>query len=442
MELHIGGDVSKGYCDFRIFQKGFTKLGRLDDTPEGHEKLHNYIASHRNLSRIVVGLESTGGYELNWIMGLQRFRDRHGFANLKVCLVNPLQVKKFREADRLHESISDPSSATVIAKFLNEKDDSLREADYSFFEEKRFERYLHARVKELAALKVEFKGVLQYTHPYLVQRTRGAIPDYLLKVIEAYPSQERLANANIEDLMKINHVNSSRASWLKKNAARGIGAFSGEKSWAILQGMVEEISRRQETVEKLKRQLTEPFRDDPVVSLYQSIKGFGLYTAVLLRLIYGDCSRFSTANKVVAYAGLDCKNEQSGDGEKKPHISRRGNSRIRALLYIAALSAVRQEGPFRDLFLRLKNEGKPGKLAIVAVMAKMLRVAYAIQVSQKPYDLQKAKPSNGCPVVIARKPNPGGSAEAPTSVREAKRRAKLKTAARISHEVEPQKIRI
>jgi transposase len=46
-------------------------------------------------------------------------------------------------------------------------------------------------------------------------------------------------------------------------------------------------------------------------------------------------------------------------------------------LYFAALLAIRFEPKLREFYLRLKNNGKPGKLAVIAVVHKMITILNA-----------------------------------------------------------------
>jgi transposase len=50
---------------------------------------------------------------------------------------------------------------------------------------------------------------------------------------------------------------------------------------------------------------------------------------------------------------------------------------VRDALYIAALPAIRFDPDMKALFERLKAKGKPGKVALVAVMRKMIIVLNA-----------------------------------------------------------------
>lgn len=49
-----------------------------------------------------------------------------------------------------------------------------------------------------------------------------------------------------------------------------------------------------------------------------------------------------------------------------------GRARVRSSLYLAALSAVRRHGCYREFYLRLLDRGKPKKLALIAVARKLL----------------------------------------------------------------------
>ena len=97
----------------------------------------------------------------------------------------------------------------------------------------------------------------------------------------------------------------------------------------------------------------------------------------MLLLELGSFDRFKTPEAVTAYAGLDARTEQSGDSQKRPHISRRGSSRIRSALYMPALTAIRCNPVLQVFYQHLVEAGKPPQLAVVAVMRKLLILAWA-----------------------------------------------------------------
>ena len=48
-----------------------------------------------------------------------------------------------------------------------------------------------------------------------------------------------------------------------------------------------------------------------------------------------------------------------------------------ALLYMAAMSAIRVNKEIREFYQRLKERGKPGKVALVACMRKLALICWA-----------------------------------------------------------------
>lgn len=88
--------------------------------------------------------------------------------------------------------------------------------------------------------------------------------------------------------------------------------------------------------------------------------------------------------QVAALAGLAPFNVDSGAFRGKRKIAG-GRKRVRDALYMAALNAVRRAEPFKSFYARLRQTGKPAKLALIAVARKMLTVLNAMMRDRKPY---------------------------------------------------------
>jgi transposase len=56
------------------------------------------------------------------------------------------------------------------------------------------------------------------------------------------------------------------------------------------------------------------------------------------------------------------------------------------LLYVCAMQAKRYNAACAEMFTRLKDKGKNGKLAIVAVANKLVSQAFAIATTSKYYE--------------------------------------------------------
>jgi transposase len=137
---------------------------------------------------------------------------------------------------------------------------------------------------------------------------------------------------------------------------------------AALDGLVEQSSQ-------LQQELT----------LLNSIPGVGKATAYLL-MAEVDFQVFTSANQLVAFAGLNPKHNQSGNHKGKVTLSRKGSSRLRKGLYFPAITA-RQHNPLiRPLCLRLEQEGKCALVIVCAAMRKLLHLAFGVIKTNTPFD--------------------------------------------------------
>jgi transposase len=109
-----------------------------------------------------------------------------------------------------------------------------------------------------------------------------------------------------------------------------------------------------------------------------------------LRAELGDIERFARAEQLVAYCGLDPTVRESGKWRGERKISKRGSGEVRRLLYLAALRSIRIKGSaFGGYYRHLVEQGVAKMSAVMAVMRKMLVVAYRLLKSGGLYDPTK-----------------------------------------------------
>lgn len=104
--------------------------------------------------------------------------------------------------------------------------------------------------------------------------------------------------------------------------------------------------------------------------LLETILGFGPVSSVAL-LAYCPELDTITDKEVASLAGLAPRTKQSGKMRSKESIGS-GRKRLRHSLYMAALSAKRFNPVMHQLYTRLVQRGKPAKVALTAVMRKMI----------------------------------------------------------------------
>jgi transposase len=157
----------------------------------------------------------------------------------------------------------------------------------------------------------------------------------------------------------------------------------------LLRELGEEIagfrSKEKQQVEAAHRDVESENEASRRLDVLLSIPGVGPITALTLLALfrkYPDANR----SQIVALAGFDPIQIQSGTSvHRKSRISKRGNREVRKRLFEATLSAARYNSSVRSAYRRLKEAGKPEKVARVAAARKLLLIAHAIYKNGVPF---------------------------------------------------------
>ena len=150
-----------------------------------------------------------------------------------------------------------------------------------------------------------------------------------------------------------------------------------------------EMLNRQE--KEIKTEITELIKTDGQVlamaTLLCSITGIGMLTVAI---VLGETNGFElirNKRQLASFAGLDVKEKQSGTSVKgKPCISKKGNRYLRKAMHLPALSAIRHDGRFKAVFVRLVSKSGIKMKAAVAVQRKLLEMMYTVFKTNKQYD--------------------------------------------------------
>jgi transposase len=92
---------------------------------------------------------------------------------------------------------------------------------------------------------------------------------------------------------------------------------------------------------------------------------------------------------IAALVGVAPFNCDSGQHRGQRHIWG-GRAAVRGTLYMAALAATRHNPVLRAFYRRLRQAGKPAKVALVATMRKLLTIVNAMMKHQSPWNLEAA----------------------------------------------------
>jgi transposase len=149
-----------------------------------------------------------------------------------------------------------------------------------------------------------------------------------------------------------------------------------------------------EEINRLEKKISDHIDRHPDLreqdELLQSIPGVGpRVSSYAIAWLRGQ--RFDSARQAAAFVGLSPRHRQSGDSVRgKSSIGKLGHKHLRKILYWPAMSAMRHNAAAKALSERLVSAGKNTKVAIVAIMRKMVHWMIGVLKSGKPFDINLA----------------------------------------------------
>ena len=247
--------------------------------------------------------------------------DKEGY---KVSLINPLKTHNFAKAE-LFVTKTDAEDAKLLSQYGKEKQPPV-----------------YKMPSETIMLLKQKRTILRQ-----LKKQHTALSN-MQKSLEVLPVQDQ----------------ASRQA-LKKSV------IFLEKQIAKLEGDMTNITKKE-----FNRQL----------GLLTSIRGINNTLASALITATGGFTYFQTAKQFSRYLGLCPTIIQSGlSVNVKGHINRNGDSYMRSQLFVVSMPAIRFNKACAELYTRLRTNGKSGKLALIAVANKLIRQAFAVIKSGKPY---------------------------------------------------------
>lgn len=388
MRLSLALDVSKGNSHFQSFKgldEPISKVYQINHDSNGFEILLNEIKRiKREYNEIpMILFESTGIYHFP----LKHFLDEY---NLNYIIISPLLSAKVRKSDirGVKTDVKDCSSiASVyyIKKLLvHRKHENL----YDCLREKtRLYDFISENIKKW---KVEFRRVLDIVFPRLDEEFENLYTDYMLKVLLKYSHPNIIKNTSSDELLKhilnnTNHRPSFCVKQIEKLKKYCLTFRSGcEPNSFYVRQLKYEVAMLIKILEDRDKQMIEIVKEATMHPNYECIRSIpGISDNLGSRLLaeIGDISRFSNYKKIIAYAGIDPMVYQSGErrGEHL-NISKKGNKKLRYLLFIAVVSMVKtnRDTPVVEFFFKKRQQGLRNKEALVASMNKLLRLIYCL----------------------------------------------------------------
>jgi len=119
----------------------------------------------------------------------------------------------------------------------------------------------------------------------------------------------------------------------------------------------------------------------------KTVVGIGDKVADWILTTTNGLTNYQSDGAVKKFFGIVPRTHESGSTVRKNSgITKAGPGKVRAVLYMAALSAIQHNKVCKNLYTRLREKGKPHYKAIVAVMGKLVTQFYAVVTSGVDFD--------------------------------------------------------
>lgn len=145
----------------------------------------------------------------------------------------------------------------------------------------------------------------------------------------------------------------------------------------------QQIGHLQKALDKINKQMLEIVKREDVLhkqhELLTSIPGIGKQTALYLIITTRSFTSFSTWRQLACYAGVAPFEHSSGTSVRgRTKVSDIADKKMKSLLQMCVLSAVKCDREIKQYYEKKKAEGKPTMLVMNNVRAKLLARAFAV----------------------------------------------------------------
>jgi transposase len=362
------GEVLCRSSPFGEDASGYARLFELLGPPEG----------------CLLALEATGHYWRNLFVALLA----KGYA---VAVLNPLRTRRFAE-EELQRTKTDAIDALGIARFAAQKRPSAAQLPDVATEELRELARLRARLQEDFASRLrQLHRAVDLGFPEFTRHVHTLESQLAAAILSRYPTAASFHGVSVKKLARIVYDGSHKigeelARALIDEAANSVGSHHSEPYRLRIRYLCEDLDVLRRRLKDLARDIERKLDDHEVGKLLTTIDGVGPLTAACLIAELGDPARFRSAGAIASYVGVVPRLRQSGKKRfsGSPTIPF-GNARLRKALWMVVLNAVRCNPWLRQYYERLRAAGKPGKVAVIAAMRKLLTAVWSVATHRKPF---------------------------------------------------------
>ena len=175
-----------------------------------------------------------------------------------------------------------------------------------------------------------------------------------------------------------------------QTAKKSIGLTEGtHRSQDGIEGLLEQYDLFSRQLEDIMQQVELLLEQVPGSEEMLTVPGVGVVTLAGFLAEVGDLRGYDHSQQIIRLAGFNLKENSSGKKKGKSTITKRGRSRLRALLFRAVMPMVAKNAEFKALhhyYTKRANNPLKKKQSIVALCGKLIRVLFTLGTKQIGYN--------------------------------------------------------
>ena len=394
--LVIGVDIAKKTHFARAFDWRGIELDKtisFKATDVGFKEFMEWVeslAQRTKKDNIVIGIEPTGHY---WYTFAEAVR---GEGRLLVQ-VNPYHVKKAKELDDNNPSKSDRKDPKTIAFLVKDGRYQIPYMPKGIYAELRKANNIREEyLKKIWSIKNKVTRWMDIYFPELPNVFSSWEGKTAILTLEQISLPSKISELSAEEILAVWRKEVKRGIGIKtaykllEAASRSVGMIDGlEMAKYEIELLVKEYKEDKTIMDILERKLEDIVLTIPGAINLLEIKGIGIKTVAGFFAEVGDITRFTHPKQIIKLAGLNLRENSSGEHKGQTKITKRGRSRLRALLFRAILPMVAQNKEFNMLHKYfITREVNPLKKmqSLIALCNKLIRILYTLSTKNIKYN--------------------------------------------------------
>lgn len=397
----IAFDVSKGNAHYQSFvssNKHLHKPKKMRWNKNDFELLEKDISQLKEKSgneKVSFVYESTGVYSLP----LEKYLKDKGY---DCYVISPLLSAKFRQTE-LHSNKTDPLDCKNIAMVYYNRELYLNsEEDRAYEQLRALNRHYEDQMEHIRKYKVTLRSYIDSIMPDYDEcfPKKDVYTPVAMEILRKYPHPDKITKAKESSMIKhLSKATGHDESFIRKHVARvkawASNTYSGVSEddirTSFITELVNDLEAKINEANNTLKQLIDLAKKTPHFEQIVSIVGIGENLASRIIAELGDMKKYTSKNQIVSYAGLDPMIRQSGkyDGDHLS-ISKKGNKRLRCILYLAVVCNLRQakNDPIYNFYQKKRQQTIPlkSKAAKIACAHKLLVIIYGLCKTQNSYE--------------------------------------------------------